>query len=72
MEFYCPDDSNNVTAFTHYHFLVEADGFKSISGYCKDDFVKSITTWRAVMTTLEFNLIEDGSFGMSSLTYNKE
>ena len=37
---------------------------------CRDPEIHNICTWRAFQTILDFNFIEDGSLGLTSLGYN--
>lgn len=66
------DDKKDITAFSHYHFMVDPEGFKAMGGFCKDEILRDVKTWRATMTSLDLNYIEDGSLGMSSLSYNRD
>lgn len=57
-------------AFAEYIFEVEADGFRKISGQCKDNYLGDIRTWKTATTYLDLNYIDDGSFGLTTLHYN--
>ena len=62
---------DEIQPFASYFFAVESLGFRQISGQCKDDLLRDVRTWRAIMTTLDLNFIEDGSYGTTSYNFNQ-
>lgn len=50
---------------------MEETGFRKISGQCRDGFLGNVKTWKTVMTYLDLNYIEDGTFGLTTLQYNQ-
>ena len=52
--------------------MVTEEGFKTVTGFSHDEKITKIETWKAFMTTLNFNFIEDGSNGLTSLSYNNQ
>jgi len=62
---------DEIQPFASYFFVVEPLGFRQISGQCKDDFLTEVRTWRSIMTTLDLNFIEDGSYGATSYNFNQ-
>ena len=84
--FYCKDPmkadqpDENCPPFSTYHFKVTAPdaekgtgpGFQQIAGHCLSELIEPVETWRATMASLDFNYIEDGSLGFSSLARNNK
>lgn len=62
----------DVQPFSYATFLVTEQGFQTVKGMSQDEKITGVVTWKAFMTTLNFNYIHDESLGRSSLSYNQQ
>lgn len=56
--------------FCYATVLITERGFEFLKGMSQDEKITNVATWRAFMTTLNFNFINDGTNGLTSLSYN--
>ena len=62
----------DIQPFSHATFLVTEQGLETVKGMSHDEKITEVATWKAFMTTLNFNYIHDGSSGLTSLSYNQQ
>ena len=58
--------------FSFATFLVTERGFEVVKGMSQDEKITDVVTWKAFMTTLNFNYIHDSSHGLTSLGHNQQ
>ena len=79
LQFYVEDPFSDLDAkdkepqpFSYATFLVTERGFETVKGMSHDERITDVVTWKAFMTTLNFNNIHDSSQGLTSLSHNQQ
>ena len=65
----CVKDKD-VDPFSLYIFKVNEENFEQIAGFCREEFVGKVQTWSEFIATINFNYIQDGTKGATSLLTN--